>query len=102
MDEFWTLLCLVLGLGFLIGVGLGCFIGRQSGASKHRKELAKLQSRVDLAINQRVEAGDVWLCDGSRQDIYHLRETCSLTGRRLVPMSKKTMCKGCMKDSLKV
>ena len=102
MDEFWTLLCLVLGLGFLIGVCLGCFIGRQSCASKHRKELAKFQSRVDLAINHEVKAGDVWLCDGSRKDMNHLRETCFLTGRRLVPMSKKSICKGCIKDSLKV
>ena len=98
MQEFWTLVCIVLGLGFVIGVCAGLAIGRNCSSSKLRKEMARTQSRIDVAINKRVDRGDIWLCES--RGVYHLRDACSLTGRRTAPMTKKTLCKGCVKDSI--
>jgi hypothetical protein len=97
MQEY-SMLCIVLGLGFVIGACAGLAIGKNCSSSKHRKEMARAQRRIDVAINKRVDHGDIWLCES--RGVYHLRDGCSLAGNRTAPMIKKTLCKGCMKDSI--
>ncbi len=99
MQEFWLFSMIVLALGIVIGGVAGFVVGKRISSNLLRKELARAQSKIDRIINNRVDTGDIWLCggEGTLRDIYHLRESCGLTGKRAAPMTKKTLCKGCVK-----
>ena len=101
MQEMWIFAMIVLALGIVIGGVAGWVVGQRISSSQLLKELARAQGKIDRMINNRVETGDIWLCggEGTLRDVYHLRESCGLTGnKRAAPMTKKTVCKGCVKQ----